>query len=146
MYTSDIVSGLAWVLNNAAKNNIKVVNLSLSETLPSNYQTDALDQACEALWKAGIVVVVASGNDGPKTAIYAPDNDPFLISVGATDTNDTLATSDDTVASFSTYEKHSTASPSPTSWRRAGTSSETSSRARRSTRWRRRRTTSHPAT
>jgi serine protease AprX len=32
---------------------------------------------------------------------YAPANDPFVITVGATDTNNTAATSDDVVASFS---------------------------------------------
>jgi serine protease AprX len=32
---------------------------------------------------------------------YAPANDPFVITVGATDTNNTAATADDFVASFS---------------------------------------------
>ena len=54
VYTSDIVSGLAWVLANARPRTTSAsINLSLAETVPSSYQTSALDQAVEALWRAG---------------------------------------------------------------------------------------------
>src|SRR5581483_7175931 len=102
-YTSDIVNGLTWIANNATAKGIKVVILSLAETNVSNYQTNALDQAVETLWRNGIVVVISSGNNGPDTASYAPANDPFVITVGASDSNDTLDTSDDYLATFSTY-------------------------------------------
>ncbi len=36
-------------------------------------------------------------------ALYPPANDPFVITVGATDDRDTLTTSDDQVATFSAY-------------------------------------------
>jgi serine protease AprX len=56
----------------------------------------------EILWFNGIVVVVSAGNRGTG-AIYPPANDPFVITVGATDDKGTSSISDDGVASFSAY-------------------------------------------
>ena len=85
---SDVVSGLQWVLNNAAAYNIRVVNLSLNSSVADSYNLDPLDAACEILWNHGIVVVVSAGNSASGSnggAIYAPANDPFVITVGALD-------------------------------------------------------------
>lgn len=41
-----------------------VINLSLGRGVYTSYKNDPLDQAVEAAWKAGIVVVVAAGNYG----------------------------------------------------------------------------------
>ena len=103
VYSSDVIAGLDWVLANHAQLNIRVINISLSENSTSSYLSNALDTAVERVWQDGVVVVVSSGNRGPNTASYAPANDPFVITVGATDSNDTAVTSDDTVASFSSY-------------------------------------------
>ena len=65
VYTSDVIAGLGWVLQNAKQNNIGVVNLSLTQVQPSSYLTNALDAAVEQLWKQGIVVVVSAGNSAP---------------------------------------------------------------------------------
>src|SRR5205085_12487671 len=51
----------------------------------------------------GVVVVVSAGNGGPNTALYAPANDPYVITVGGTDDMGTAATSDDKLASWSSY-------------------------------------------
>ena len=67
----------------------------------TDYQTDALAYAVEAAWKAGIVVVVAAGNDGNGQALRNPAFDPYVVAVGAVDTNGTPSTNDDTVPSFS---------------------------------------------
>ena len=69
---------------------------------------DPLDKAVEKLWFSGVVVVAAAGNYGvdglPTTVAYAPGNDPFVISVGASDTNNTGWTAhDDTAAPWSAY-------------------------------------------
>jgi serine protease AprX len=101
VYTSDVLAGIAWVLANQRPLNIRVVNLSLAETLPSSYRTNALDAAVERLWRRGVVVVAAAGNLGPGSAIYAPGNDPYVISVGALDQGTTLDRFDDVAASFS---------------------------------------------
>src|SRR5207253_971630 len=83
--------------------NIRAVNLSLSQIQPSDYTTSTLDAAVELLWKKGIVVVCSSGNLGSDSALYAPGNDQFVLTVGASDNNDTLSTADDALASFSSY-------------------------------------------
>ncbi len=99
--SSDVIAALQWVFENAHTYNIRVVNISLAETLPSSYQTSTLDLAVERVWAAGIAVVVAAGNKGLGAVDYAPANDPLALSVGSSDTLGTKTTLDDTVASFS---------------------------------------------
>ncbi|HWU36889.1 MAG TPA: S8 family serine peptidase, partial [Candidatus Acidoferrum sp.] len=44
--------------------NIRIINLSLGRPVVASYLNDPLCQAVEAAWNAGIVVVVAAGNEG----------------------------------------------------------------------------------
>jgi serine protease AprX len=68
-----------------------------------------LCHAVEQAWKAGIVVVVAAGNDGRNNTmgtngygtIAAPANDPYAITVGAMKDEGTIVRSDDLIASYS---------------------------------------------
>ena len=113
VYTSDVVAGLTWVLHHAQEDNIRVVNLSLTQLQPSDYTQSTLDTAVELLWKNGVVVVVSAGNLGAGSELYAPANDPFAITVGASDSADTLATADDTLASFSSYGQTSSGFSKP---------------------------------
>lgn len=99
---SDVVNALQWVLNNKSVYNIRVVNLSLNSAVIESYNTNPLDAAVEILWFNGIVVVVSAGNDGAG-GLYPPANDPFVITVGATNDNGTAALADDSVAPFSAY-------------------------------------------
>src|ERR1035437_4160738 len=70
---------------------IKVINLSLGRPVMESYTLDPLCQAVEQAWKAGIVVVVAAGNQGRNNSagtsgygtISSPGNDPYVITVGA---------------------------------------------------------------
>jgi serine protease AprX len=101
--SSDVISALQWVYENAHTYNIRVVNLSLGESLPGSYQQSLLDLAVERVWAAGIVVVVSSGNGGPGAIDFAPANDPLAVTVGATDHRGTKANVDDILASFSAY-------------------------------------------
>jgi serine protease AprX len=68
---------------------------------------DPLDKAVERLWFNNVVVVVASGNygspTGPSGVPYAPGNDPFVITVGASDTGRSVSTNDDVAAPWSAY-------------------------------------------
>ena len=48
------------------KYNIRVINLSLGHPVYESFQLDPLCQAVEAAWKAGITVVVAAGQHGPR--------------------------------------------------------------------------------
>ena len=101
-YASDLVDGLQWIYDNRAAYNIKVVNISMNSTVPESYHTSPIDAAVEILWFNGITVVVSAGNGG-SGSIFPPANDPFVITVGATDDMGTAALNDDGVASFSAY-------------------------------------------
>ena len=99
---SDVVAGLQWVLENKTRCNIRVVNLSLNSAVAQSYQTSPLDAACEVLWFNGITVVTSAGNKGT-AALFPPANDPFVITVGATDDKGTQTVADDVLAPFSSY-------------------------------------------
>jgi serine protease AprX len=102
---SSIVSGMQWINDNRAAYNIRVVNISLNSTVKEPYGNSAIDAAVEILWFNKIVVVVSAGNKGELGALYPPANDPFVITVGATDDHGTADLADDTMASFSAYGK-----------------------------------------
>jgi serine protease AprX len=89
--------------------NIRVINLSLGRQVYESFTLDPVCQAVEAAWKAGIVVVVAAGNNGRDNSlgthgfgtIAAPGNDPYVITVGATNARGTATITDDTIATYS---------------------------------------------
>ena len=99
----DVINALQFVVEHKDDLNIKVVNLSVSADTPSSYESDPLDAAAEFAWHAGLVVVAAAGNrgDAADAVQYAPGNDPYVISVGATDEADTRTPDDDVLATFS---------------------------------------------
>ena len=104
---SDVLNACDWIYKNKDNYNIRVVNLSLLAGDNASFMYDPLDQAVEKLWLSGIVVVTAVGNYGtngtPTGVPYAPANDPFVITVGASDINNSLKTSDDFNAPWSAY-------------------------------------------
>ena len=105
--TSDVIAAAEWVYLNRKAYNIRVVNLSLHSTTPSNFTKDPLDKAVEKLWFAGVTVVVASGNygspDGPSGVPFAPGNDPFVITVGAVDLENSVGVGRHDIADWSAY-------------------------------------------
>ena len=101
--TSAIMNAILWAVNNKSTYNIRVMNLSLQSSVQESYRTNPIDAAVEYAWLKGIIVVVAAGNNGPNSALYAPANDPYVITVGATDDQGTASASDDKLASFSSY-------------------------------------------
>jgi serine protease AprX len=100
---SQAVAAIDWVVENKARNglNIRVVNMSFGTDGVQSYQFDPLTYAVEAAWKAGVVVVVAAGNNGNATQLNDPAYDPFVIAVGSDNSNGTASTSDDSVSTFS---------------------------------------------
>ena len=103
---SDVIAAADWILANKDKYGIKVVNISMAGSSPASFRNDPLDQAVERLWFSGVTVVAASGNFGDGSAVdmsAAPGNDPFIITVGAVDQNQTSDPSDDTVTPWSAF-------------------------------------------
>jgi serine protease AprX len=101
VYASDVITALKWAFDNAHTYNIRVVNLSLTETVSSSYKNSPLDLAVERLWASGVFVAVSAGNLGPGQIDYAPANDPLVFTVGAFDTMDTSGPGDDTLSTWS---------------------------------------------
>ena len=101
--TSDVIKGIEWAVKNKDVYNIRVLNLSLVSGVAESYRTSMLDAAVELAWLKGLVVVVAAGNGGPDTMRYPPANDPYVLTVGATDDRGSVTTSDDQLAWFSSY-------------------------------------------
>ncbi len=105
VHTSDVITALKWVFDNAHAYNIRVVNLSLTETVKSSYTESLLDLAIERVWASGVFVAVSAGNRGAGQIDYAPANDPLAFTVGAFDTMGTSGPGDDTYATWSSSGK-----------------------------------------
>ena len=106
---SQVIAAIQRAIQLKTQYNIRVINLSLGRPVFESYTIDPLDQAVEQAWAAGIVVVVAAGNDGRDNSmgtdgfatIGSPGNDPAVITVGATRTMGTPTRNDDAIASYS---------------------------------------------
>jgi serine protease AprX len=105
--TSDVIAAADWILANKWKYGIRVANFSLHSSASNSFMYDPLDKAVEKLWFNNVVVVAAAGNygkpDGPSGVPFAPGNDPFVITVGASDTGKSVLTYDDVAAPWSAY-------------------------------------------
>jgi serine protease AprX len=106
---SQVIAAIQRAIQLKSQYNIRVINLSLGRPVFESYTLDPLCQAVEQAWAAGIVVVVAAGNNGRDNSqhthgfatIGAPGNDPAVITVGATRTFQTDTRVDDAIASYS---------------------------------------------
>jgi len=104
---SDIVEGIDYVTRNASS--IEVANMSLGCDCTST----ALNEAIKRSVQAGVVYVVAAGNDNENAAGFSPANHPDVISVSAVADFNGLpgggaastcrSGKDDALASFSNY-------------------------------------------
>jgi serine protease AprX len=104
---SGVIAAIEEAITLQSTYNIRVINMSLGRPVFESYALDPVDQAVEAAWKAGIVVVAAAGNNGRYLptdgfgTIVVPGNDPSVITVGATMTELTPTRADDQIASYS---------------------------------------------
>jgi serine protease AprX len=99
---SNILAGMQWVVAHRAEYGIKALNLSLGTDSSQDYKTSPLNYAVEKVWKSGITVVVSAGNSGPNNkTILKPADDPFVVTVGASNDEGTTDVSDDRVPVFS---------------------------------------------
>jgi serine protease AprX len=99
---SNILSAIQWVVSFKDRYNIRVLNLSLGTDSTQDWRTDPLNYAVERAWAAGVTVVVAASNEGPAPgSITKPADDPWVITVGATDDRGTTGVGDDRLPDFS---------------------------------------------
>jgi serine protease AprX len=99
---SQVIAAIDWVVQHRNDNgmNVRVLNLSFGTDSTQSYLLDPLAHAVEqAVWY-GIVVVVAAGNDGNVKPLRNPALDPYVIAVGAANTNGTPIKDDDTIPVF----------------------------------------------
>ena len=101
---SSVIRGIEWTLAHSAAYNIRVLNLSFGAPSTLSYRADPLSAAVEIAWRRGLVVVAAAGNTGPdRDTVLSPGNDPYVVTVGATDDQGTRDRGDDTLAWFSAW-------------------------------------------
>ncbi len=100
---ADVIRGIDYAVRQKDWLNIRVLNMSFSGPVRSQYWDDPLNQAVMKAWDAGIVVIASAGNKGPEAmTIGVPGNVPYIITVGAmTDNYTPFDASDDKLASFS---------------------------------------------
>ena len=110
---SQMIAAITWVIEHRTDNglNIRVINLSYGTNSAQSSTVDPLAYAAEQAWKAGIVVVVAGGNNGFQNhnsnapALSDPAIDRYVLAVGSTDSNGTATQADDSVPAFSPWPK-----------------------------------------
>ena len=96
----DALAGIQWIIDNHRRYNIRVANLSIGAADVG--RVDPLVRAVEAAWDAGIVVVVAAGNNGPSAqSITSPGTSRKVITVGAADDGDLTEIGGSAVRNFS---------------------------------------------
>lgn len=97
---ADMLAGLQWMVDNRQKYNIRVVNLSVGATDPS--ERDPLVRAVEAAWDLGVCVVAAAGNNGPAPgSVTSPGVSRKVITVGASDDSSIVEIMGNTAQNYS---------------------------------------------
>jgi serine protease AprX len=88
----NIQDGLEWILENRAKYNIRIINVSAGGDGEQSYLHDSLSQAVEECVKQGITVVCAVGNAGhlPTHPVFPPASAPSCIAVGGLDDQNSI--------------------------------------------------------
>ena len=99
---STVLAGIQWIVAHKDAYGIRVMNLSLGTDSSQDYRLSPLNYAVERAWASGIVVVVSAGNSGPDSAtVMKPGDDPYVITVGASNDEGSMAIGDDMVPVFS---------------------------------------------
>ncbi|MCZ7534664.1 MAG: S8 family serine peptidase [Acidimicrobiia bacterium] len=100
---SKLIAGIGWAIVNRDAYEIRVMSLSFGVDTNLPYMANPLSGAVEAAWASGIAVVGAAGNEGDGV-VTSPGSDPWIVTVGASDTNGTPDVADDAVPEFSGRE------------------------------------------
>ncbi|WP_169238540.1 S8 family serine peptidase [Candidatus Roseilinea sp. NK_OTU-006] len=85
----DISRALRWLLDNAQRFEVRVINISLGGDRSSDGQLTALDALVEEAVARGMVVVCAAGNSGAQRVV-SPASAPSAITVGGLNDHNSL--------------------------------------------------------
>jgi subtilisin family serine protease len=91
VFSSTIVAGLNWV----ARNHVHPSVVNVSYGFPPGFlrrwlkTPTPMDRAAKRVWKKGVAVVAAAGNESKNADRSSPARSPYVISVSATDSTDT---------------------------------------------------------
>jgi serine protease AprX len=100
-----VLAALDWILYpGKAQFDIRIVNLSFGKGVEEPQACDPLVQAVNAVWDAGVVVIVSAGNFGHSGhyTVSSPGNSRKVITVGSlTDAGTGTSYGDDFVSTFS---------------------------------------------
>ena len=86
-YSSDVLAGISWILERKEQLGIRILNISVGACSKRGMsENSALVKGVNRAWDAGLVVVVAAGNNGPRTmSITTPGISRKVITVGCSD-------------------------------------------------------------
>lgn len=99
---STVLAGIQWIVAHKDVYGIRVMNLSLGTDSSQDYRLSPLNYAVERAWASGIVVVVSAGNSGPDArTVMKPGDDPYVVTVGASNDEGSMSIGDDRVPVFS---------------------------------------------
>ncbi|MFC2947354.1 S8 family serine peptidase [Virgibacillus sediminis] len=99
---STIMEGIEWCIEHKEEYNIRIISLSLGAPAYESFRDDPLSLTVQEAWHKGIVVCAAAGNSGPQSStISTPAINPFVLTVGSADDQDTLDREDDVIAEYS---------------------------------------------
>jgi serine protease AprX len=109
-YVSDVIAAIDYAISVRAVYNVRVINLSVASGVFESYWNDPLTLAAKRAAEAGIIVVAAAGNLGLNQngqpqwgGVTSPGNAPWVLTVGASSHQGTVARGDDVVANFSSH-------------------------------------------
>lgn len=78
--------GIQWIIENREKYQIRILNISIGTDLADEMAIKTIMNCIESAWKAGIIVVTAAGNKGPKPMSISPIGaSDMVITVGCHD-------------------------------------------------------------
>lgn len=85
----DIYRALRWLIDNACRFDVRVVNISLGGDIPPNGKLTPLDLLVEEAVTRGLILVCAVGNDGARRVV-PPASAPSAITVGGVNDRNSL--------------------------------------------------------
>ena len=96
------IEGIEWCIDHRAEFDIRILSMSFGSASGNDDGKSAEAETVNRAVEAGLVAVVAAGNDG-ENRIPSPASADLALTVGAADDSDSVARGDDEIAGYSNY-------------------------------------------